>query len=127
MDYDEMDYDEMEYDEMEYDEMDPMMSEDYEEYESTPQITAQMVRPAQPQVVAPRFSLVLPFAAFDRSTPTKLAGSILNWSALAACLALMFLLGKYGYKSGRTISVYIICMIFTLATTIILSSSGYQR
>ena len=75
---------------------------------------------------APRFKLVLPFASFDRSTPTKFAGSILNWTALLACFLWVFFLGKYGFMSGKSLSVYIIAIIFTVATTALLSSSGYQ-
>ena len=84
----------------------------------------------EPEVLsisAPKFSLVLPFASFDRSTPTKFAGSILNWTALIACFIWVFFLGKYGFMSSKSISIYIIAMIFTIATTALLSSSGYQR
>lgn len=84
----------------------------------------------QPEVIsvsAPKFKLVLPFASFDRSTPTKFAGSILNMAALLACLLLVFLMGKFGVTSGKTISVFIVCMIFTIATTALLSTSGYKR
>ena len=84
----------------------------------------------EPEVVsfsAPSFNLVLPFASFDRSTPTKFAGSILNWTALIACFLWVFFLGKYGFMSGKSLSVYVVAMIFTIATTALLSSSGYQR
>ena len=84
----------------------------------------------EPEVInvsAPKFKLVLPFASFDRSTPTKFAGSILNMAALLACLLLVFLMGKFGVTSGKTISVFIVCMIFTIATTALLSTSGYKR
>jgi MFS family permease len=85
----------------------------------------------QPEVLnlnlsAPKFRLVLPFASFDRSTPTKFAGSILNLTALVACLLFVYLTGKHGFMSGKTLTVYIVAMIFTVATTIILSSSSYQ-
>jgi cytochrome bd-type quinol oxidase subunit 1 len=70
---------------------------------------------------------VLPFAPFDRSTPTKFAGSILNWTALLACFLWVFFLGKYGFLSGKSLTVYMIAVIFTIATTALLSSSGYQR
>ena len=83
----------------------------------------------QPEVLnisAPKIRLVLPFASFDRSTPTKFAGSILNWTALIACFLWVFFLGKYGFRAGRTMGVYIIAVIFTIATTALLSSSGYQ-
>jgi hypothetical protein len=85
----------------------------------------------QPEVLnlnlsAPKFRLVLPFASFDRSTPTKFAGSILNWTSLVACLLFVYLSGKHGFMSGKTLTVYIVAMIFTVATTIILSSSSYQ-
>ena len=85
----------------------------------------------QPEVLnlnlsAPKFRLVLPFASFDRSTPTKFAGSILNWTALVACLLFVYLSGKHGFMSGKTLTVYIVAMILTVATTIILSSSSYQ-
>ena len=83
----------------------------------------------QPEVLnisAPKIRLVLPFASFDRSSPTKFAGSILNWTALIACFLWVFFLGKYGFMAGRTMGVYIIAVIFTIATTALLSSSGYQ-
>ena len=84
----------------------------------------------EPEVLSvspPKFKLVLPFASFDRSTPTKFAGSILNWASLIACLLLVFLTGKYGLTSGKTIGVLIVCIIFTVATTVLLSTSGYKR
>ena len=78
------------------------------------------------RISAPTFRLVLPFASFDRSTPTRFAGSILNWTALIACFLWVFFLGKYGFMSGKSLSVYVVAMIFTIATTALLSSSGYQ-
>jgi hypothetical protein len=48
-------------------------------------------------------------------------------AALLACLLLVFLMGKFGVTSGKTISVFIVCMIFTIATTALLSTSGYKR
>jgi hypothetical protein len=83
------------------------------------------VKPEVINVQAPSFKLVLPFAAFDRSTPTKFAGSILNWASLLACMIWIYLMGKYGFKSGKTIGVFSVCVIFTLATTVLLSTSGY--
>ena len=108
-------------------------------YPSTPMMGPTVPNPAdqmmpmmmQPEVLnlnlsAPKFRLVLPFASFDRSTPTKFAGSILNLTALVACLLFVYLTGKHGFMSGKTLTVYIVAMIFTVATTIILSSSSYQ-
>jgi hypothetical protein len=90
------------------------------------QIMPVMMQPEVLNLSAPKFRLVLPFASFDRSTPTKFAGSILNWTALIACLLFVYLSGKHGFMSGKTLTVYIVAMIFTVATTIILSSSSYQ-
>jgi hypothetical protein len=106
---------------------DPTMGMDTEQqvYEmpQMPQIAQQ-----EPQVIKTQdFKLVLPFASFDRSTPTKFAGSILNWTALLACILWVFLMGKHGFTSGKTIVAFMVCVIFTIATTIILSSSGYRR
>jgi hypothetical protein len=84
----------------------------------------------EPEVLninTPDFKLVLPFASFDTSTPTKFAGSILNWTALLACIIWVFLMGRHGFTSGKTILALMVCVIFTLATTILLSSSGYRR
>ena len=89
--------------------------------------TMPMMNPEVISLSAPTFKLVLPFASFDRSTPTKFAGSILNWAALLACLLFVYLTGKHGFMSGRTIGVYIVAIIFTVATTVLLSASGYRR
>jgi hypothetical protein len=92
-----------------------------------PTMTPEQQAPEVINISAPKFKLVLPFASFDRSTPTKFAGSILNWTALLSCLLLVFLMGRYGLTSGKTMSVFVVCIIFTVATTVLLSSSGYQR
>lgn len=89
--------------------------------------TMPMMKPEVISLSAPTFRLVLPFASFDRSTPTKFAGSILNWTALVACLLWVYLTGKYGFMAGRTMGVYIVAIIFTIATTVLLSTSGYRR
>ena len=89
--------------------------------------TMPMMKPEVLSMSAPTFKLVLPFASFDRSTPTKFAGSILNWASLLACLLFVYLTGKHGFMSGRTIGVYIVAIIFTVATTVLLSTSGYRR
>lgn len=84
----------------------------------------------EPEVIdinTPDFKLVLPFASFDTSTPTKFAGSILNWTALLACIIWVFLMGRNGFTSGKTIMALMVCVIFTIATTVLLSSSGYRR
>ena len=87
--------------------------------------------PTEPQQVAQQqpapasFRLVLPFASFDRSTPTKLAGSILNLSALLTCLVWVYFMGRFGVMAGKTLATGIIAVIFTLTTTILLSS-GYK-
>jgi hypothetical protein len=94
----------------------------------TPPMDKTYVRePEVLRISAPTFRLVLPFASFDRSTPTRFAGSILNWTALIACFLWVFFLGKYGFMSGKSLSVYVVAMIFTIATTALLSSSGYQN
>ena len=95
----------------------PMMMNPMDTYSQQPEVL---------NISAPKIRLVLPFASFDRSTPTKFAGSILNWTALIACFLWVFFLGKYGFRAGRTMGVYIIAVIFTIATTALLSSSGYQ-
>jgi hypothetical protein len=104
----------------------PMMMTPPMEEEENPMDKPKM-GPEVLSISAPTFSLVLPFASFDRSTPTKFAGSILNWTALIACFLWVFFLGKYGFMSGKSMSVYIIAIIFTIATTVLLSTSGYQR
>jgi hypothetical protein len=72
------------------------------------------------------FRLVLPFASFDRSTPTKLAGSILNLSALLTCLVWVYFIGRFGLLAEKTLVTGLIAMVFTFTTTMILSS-GYKR
>lgn len=104
----------------------PMMMTQPMEKEENPMDKPKM-KPEVLSISAPKFNLVLPFASFDRSSPTKYAGSILNWTALIACFIWVFLLGKYGFMSGKSMSVFIIAIIFTIATTVILSTSGYQR
>jgi len=109
----------------------PQMMMDDDDIAAPPQMIVntppQTMRPEVVRISAPKFNLVLPFASFDRSTPTKFAGSILNWTALIACFIWVYLLGRFGFMSSKTISVFIVSIIFTLSTTVLLSTSAYQR
>ena len=94
--------------------------------DQSPTEEPQVMYQQQPTQAAPAsFRLVLPFASFDRSTPTKLAGSILNLSALLTCLVWVYFMGRFGVMAGKTLATGIIAVIFTLTTTILLSS-GYK-
>ena len=89
--------------------------------------TPPVITQQDPGMMKTKFKLVLPFASFDRSSPTKLAGSILNWSALVACMVWIYLMGKSGLMAGSTMVALTVCIVFTIATTVILSSSGYRN
>ena len=72
-------------------------------------------------------NMALPFAKFDTTSRLSTATSILNWASLIACFIFVFLWGQKGLTSGRAMLALVVCSVFTLVSSVLMSTSGYKQ
>ena len=70
-------------------------------------------------------NLAMPFAKFDTTSKLSTATSILNWASLLTCFVFVFLWGQKGLTSGRAIMALVVCTVFTLVSSVLMSTSGF--
>ena len=70
--------------------------------------------------------MAMPFAKFDTTSKLSTATSILNWASLLTCFVFVFLWGQKGLTSGRAIMALVVCTVFTLVSSVLMSTSAYS-
>ena len=91
----------------------------------TPTVSPMVMPQAKPMTISLP-NLAMPFAKFDTSSKLSTATSILNWASLLTCFVFLFLWGQKGLTSVTSIMALVVCTVFTLVSSVLMSTSAYS-